>query len=222
MLTLIIGNKAYSSWSLRGWLACKQSGLAFDEVVVPIYDDAWPARRTAPDLALSGGRVPTLWHGDAAVWDSMAILTYLDGLTGGARFWPADPGARALAMSMAAEMHSGFTALRIACPMNVRHQFAPRPVDATIVGELARIAALWSQARARFGTSADYLFGEFGAADIMFAPVCMRIKYYQLPVEDGAQRYVGAVHAHPWLQDWIGAARQEPWVIERFEPPINA
>ncbi len=112
MLKLIIGNNVYSSWSLRGWLAAKQSGLPFEEVVVPLYDAPWGERRKAPDLAPSRGKVPTLWDGDVPVWESLAIIDYLDGITGGVRFWPADKAARALARSMAAEMHAGYVPLR--------------------------------------------------------------------------------------------------------------
>ena len=151
MLRIIIGNKAYSSWSLRGWLAAKQSGLPFEELVLPMYDEAWPTRRLEPDLALSNGKVPTLWDGDIAVWDSIAIVDYLNDITGGTRFWPEDRAARALARSMAAEMHSGYVPLRKACPMNVRKVYPPQTPSPAVRDHVDRIAALWEQTRRRFG-----------------------------------------------------------------------
>jgi len=219
MLKLIIGNKAYSSWSLRGWLACKQSGLPFEEIVVPLYNDDWAKRREAADLAPSSGKVPILWDGDAVVWDSLAIIAYLDAKSGHDKFWPADPAARAMALSMAAEMHAGYSALRQKHGMNVRKLFAPAEPDADVVADLSRIMELWAQARARFGGEGEYLFGAFGAADIMFAPVCTRIITYSLPTARFAQAYLDAMTRHPWMQDWIAAAQEEEWVIEQFERP---
>jgi glutathione S-transferase len=222
VLKLIIGNKAYSSWSLRGWLACKQAALPFDELVVPLYDDAWAQRRTAADLAPSGGRVPILWDGDIAVWDSLAIIDYLDAKTGGTRFWPHDPAALAVARSIAAEMHSSFTALRSQHSMNVRRIFSGVIPAPEVERDIARIMQLWAETRARFGGSGDFLFGDFGAADIMFAPVVTRLTSYRLPIQRFAQAYVDAVINHRWLQDWIAAAQEEPWVIDRFEPAPDA
>ena len=217
MLKLIIGNKAYSSWSLRGWLAAKQSGLAFEEVVVPLYDEAWPVRKAQDDLAPSAGKVPTLWNDKTVVWDSLAIIDYLNDLTGGTRFWPQDLAARGLARAMAAEMHAGFVALRRACPMNTRRIFDPVPPSQAVTADLARIQQLWAQARACHGGTGDFLFGAFGAADIMFAPVISRIVSYQLPVAPFARRYVDAVMSHPWMQDWIAAAQDEGWVLDQYE-----
>ncbi|AUW59394.1 glutathione S-transferase [Sphingobium sp. SCG-1] len=217
MLKLIIGNKAYSSWSLRGWLAAKQSGLPFEEVVVPLYDEAWTARKAENDLLPSAGKVPTLWNGDAVVWDSLAIIDYLNDLTGGTRFWPQDLAARGLARSIAAEMHAGFVPLRQACPMNTRRLFDPVAPSEAVAADLARIQTLWAQARACHGGSGDYLFGAFGAADIMYAPVVSRIVSYQLPIAPFARAYADAVIAHPWMQDWIAAAQEEDWVLDQYE-----
>lgn len=218
MLKLIIGNKAYSSWSLRGWLSCKQSGLAFEEVVVPLYDADWEQRRLGDELAPSAGKVPILWDGDVAIWDSLAILTYLDALTGGEKFWPSERTARATACSMAAEMHSGFAALRRKHAMNIRQSFPVVRPDDDVVAELNRIIELWAQARARFGGDGDFLFGDFGAVDIMFAPVCTRIVTYSLPVGRFASGYIDTVLNHPFMQDWIAAAHEEEWVIAQYEP----
>lgn len=221
-MKLIIGNKAYSSWSLRGWLACKQSGLPFEEVVVPLYDQDWEKRREGAEFAPSSGKVPILWDGDAVVWDSLAIVEYLNDKTGGTRFWPQDMAARAMARSMAAEMHASFAALRNKHGMNVRQVFAARAPDEDVVQELARLVELWAEARARYGAGGDFLFGEFGAADIMFAPVATRIVTYSLPVPRFAQAYVLALVQHPFMQDWIAAAQEEDWVIEKFEIPSDA
>ena len=221
-MKLVIGNKAYSSWSLRGWLACKLSGLPFEEVVVPMYDADWDRRRLQADLAPSAGRIPILWDGDAVVWDSLAIVDYLADKTGRDRFWPRDDAARAMARAIAAEMHAGFTALRREHAMNVRRVFPQRPPTAEVTADLARIAGLWIQARAQWGRDGSFLFGEFGAADAMFAPVCSRIVTYRLPIPESAQAYVEAVMGHPWMQEWIAGARDEPWVLDRYEPPASA
>jgi glutathione S-transferase len=219
MLKLIIGNKAYSSWSLRGWLACKQSGLPFEEVVVPLYDESWDKRREGAEFGPSSGKVPILWDGDAVVWDSLAIVEYLNDKTGNTKFWPAGEAARAMARSMAAEMHSSFTALRRKHSMNIRQVYPPRQPDADVVQDLGRVMELWAQARARFGGEGDFLFGDFGAADIMFAPVVTRIVTYSLPVPRFAQSYMLSVLQHSFMQDWIAAAQEEEWVIEQFEMP---
>jgi len=216
-MKLIIGNKAYSSWSLRGWLACKLSGLPFEEVVVPLYDQEWEKRREGDEFAPSSGKVPILWDGDVVVWDSLAIIEYLNDKTGGDKFWPADLAARAMARSMAAEMHSGFSALRRKHTMNIRHVYPPKQPDPDVAQELARLMELWMQARARYGGEGEFLFGQFGAVDIMFAPVVTRLVTYSLPVPRFAQAYMLAVLQHPYMQDWIAGAQEEDWVIEQFE-----
>jgi glutathione S-transferase len=221
MLKLIIGNKAYSSWSLRGWLAAKQSGLPFEEMVVPLYDADWDKRREGDEFAPSSGKVPILWDGDVVVWDSLAIVEYLNEKSGGTRFWPADDAARAMARSMAAEMHSGFAALRRKHSMNVRQVFPPKTPDDDVLADLTRIMELWAQARARFGGEGQFLFGDFGAADIMYAPVVTRIVTYSLPVARFATGYIDAVLHHPFMQDWIAGAQEEEWVIEQFETPAK-
>ena len=221
MLKLIIGNKAYSSWSLRGWLAVRQSGLPFEEVVVPLYDAEWDKRREGDEFAPSSGKVPILWDGDSVVWDSLAIVEYLADKVGRDRFWPADDGARAMARSMAAEMHSSFPALRRKHAMNIRQAFPPKQPDADVIGDLTRIMELWAQARARYGGGGDFLFGDFSAADIMYAPVCTRIVTYSLPIARFAGSYIEAVLRHPFMQDWIAAAQEEEWVIEQFEQPAG-
>jgi glutathione S-transferase len=221
-MKLFIGNKTYSSWSLRGWLACKQSGLLFEEAVVPLYDEAWDKRREGDEFAPSQGKVPILWDGEIVVWDSLAIIEFLNEKTGNTLFWPADEAARAMARSMAAEMHSSFPALRREHGMNIRQIYPPHQPSEAVVGEINRIMELWAQARARFGSDGDFLFGEFGAADIMFAPVVTRFITYSLPVARVAHGYIQAVIAHPFMQDWIAGAQAEDWVIEKFEAPLES
>jgi len=219
MLKLIIGNKAYSSWSMRGWLAARQSGLAFEEIVVPLYGEDWDRRRQGDEFAPSSGKVPILWDGDIVVWDSIAIIEYLAEKAPDARFWPAEPGARAAARSMAAEMHSGFATLRREHGMNVRRVYPPAPLSEGAQQDVKRIVELWAEARSRWGGAGDYLFGEFGAVDIMFAPVVTRFITYSIPVPRFAAAYGAAVIDHPFVREWIGAAQDEPWVIEKFEVP---
>jgi glutathione S-transferase len=219
MLKLILGNKAYSSWSLRGWLAAKLSGLPFEEVVVPLYDAEWDRRREGDEFAPSSGKVPILWDGDVVVWDSLAIVEYLNEKSGGERFWPADTAARAMARSMAAEMHSGFQALRRQHSMNIRQVYPPARLDNDVVHDVTRILELWAQARARFGGTGEFLFGDFGAVDAMFAPVVTRFVTYSIPMPPFAAAYMQAVLSHRWMQDWIASAQEEEWVIERYEQP---
>ena len=154
-LKIYIGNKVYSSWSLRGWLAVKQSGLPFEEEVVPLYGEEWDKRRDAPEFAASNGKVPVLWDGDSAVWESLAIIDHLADKVGRERFWPADDAARALARSMASEMHAGYSSLRAQHTMNLRHAYPPAPLSPEVEADIRRIASLWDKAKRRFGQGGD-------------------------------------------------------------------
>jgi glutathione S-transferase len=216
-MKLYIGNKNYSSWSLRGWLACKQSGLPFEEIVVPLYDDAWAETRQQPEFQPSAGKVPVLWDGEAVVWDSLGIIGWLADRTHRDRFWPKDPVAAALARSMAAEMHSGYLPLRRECGMNMRKRYDDFSVSPEVHQDVMRILSLWAEARARFGRGGPFLFGSFGAADIMFAPVVTRFQTYGITLPGFARAYSDAIMEHEWMLDWAAAAEAEPWVIERFE-----
>lgn len=217
-MKLIVGNKAYSSWSMRGWLACKQSGLAFDEMTVPLYDEKWEQMREGNEFGASSGKVPVLWvDDDTVIWDSLAIIDWLADKVGTDRFWPKNESARGMARSMAAEMHSSFPNLRRELPMNVRKIFKPKPLDDAVKAEVGRILQIWAQARARFGGENPFLFGDFSAVDIMYAPVCTRFVTWSVPVPPFAQGYVQAILAHPWVRQWVEAAQDEPWVIEQYE-----
>ena len=217
MIKLIIGNRAYSSWSMRGWLAVRQSELEFEELVVPVFDEAWEQLREGDEFAPSLGKVPILWDGDCVVWDSLAIIEFLADRVGRDKYWPADDAARGMARSMAAEMHSSFANLRRDLPMNVRRNHVDRKLSSAVVEEINRILQLWAQARARFGGTGQYLFGDWCAADIMYAPVVTRFVTYAVPVPPFAATYMEAVLAHPAVTEWIADAQEEPWVIEEYE-----
>jgi glutathione S-transferase len=213
-LTLVMGNKAYSSWSLRPWLALKQAGLAFAETVIPLRQPDTAARIAEYSPT---GRVPCLIHGGLTVWDSLAICEYVAELAPEAGLWPADPAARAVARSVSAEMHSGFVSLRTTMPMNLRSDRKGKGMTEATAADIARIEALWADARARFGSPAGgpFLFGAFTIADAMFAPVVTRLETYGAPVSPESRAYMDAVLALPAMRDWIAAAKAEPW---EFEP----
>lgn len=217
MLKLIIGNRAYSSWSMRGWLAVRQSGEDYEEYVVPLYDSEWDKRRQGDEFAPSLGKVPILWDGDCVVWDSLAIVDFLADRHGRETYWPNDESARGMARSMAAEMHSGFANLRRDLPMNVRRSYPSKALSDEVKAEINRILQLWAQARARFAGEGDFLFGQWCAADMMYAPVVTRFITYGVPVPPFAAAYMKAVLSHPHVQEWIDQAQDEPWVIEEYE-----
>jgi len=222
-MKLVIGNRSYSSWSLRGWLAAKQSGLAFETQVVPLYGENWDeTKRTIPEVAPAAGKVPVLWDGEAVVWDSLAILDYLSDKVGRDRFWPKADDARALARAMVAEMHSGYAALRSALPMNLRITPFAKPLSAEVRADVDRILTLWAQARARFGQGGPFLFGTFGAADIVYAPVVSRLRTYGVRVPGFAEAYMDAVWEHEWFEGWRAAAAKEPWDIPRWDAAAKA
>ena len=217
MIKLILGNRAYSSWSMRGWLAVKHSGEEFEELVVPIFDEAWEKRREGDEFAPSLGKVPILWDGDCVVWDSLAIVEFLADRHGKETYWPQEESACGMARSMAAEMHSGFSNLRRDLPMNVRKTFPFKPLSEEVRNEIERILQLWAQARARFAGSGPFLFGDWCATDMMYAPVVTRFITYSVPLPPFAELYMKAVLSHPHVIEWIDKAQDEPWVIEQYE-----
>src|SRR4029079_18908695 len=202
---------------MRGWLAVKQSGEEFDEYVVPMFDAEWEKRREGDEFAPSLGKVPILWDGETVVWDSLAIIEFLDDRYGRARFWPEDEGARGMARSMAAEMHSGFSNLRRDLPMNVRKTFPFKPLSDEVRNEIERILQLWARARARFAGTGPFLFGDWCATDMMYAPVVTRFITYSVPVPPFAGLYMKSVLSQPHVEEWIDKAQDEPWVIEQYE-----
>lgn len=202
--TLVIGNKNYSSWSLRPWLLLRHAGVAFDEVRLPLDTPEFHAR--IGDWSPTG-RVPVLHDQGLVVWDSLAICEYANERWLRGSGWPDDAGQRAVARAVAAEMHSGFPALRTQLPMNCRREPRERHWDAAAQRDIDRIVSLWTQLLDASG--GEFLFGRFGIVDAMFAPVCVRIRGYGVPLPEVAAGYVEAVYALPAMSDWLMAARGE-------------
>lgn len=213
MPTLVIGNKNYSSWSLRPWLALRHAGIAFDEVLIPLDQEDTRARLAEESPS---GLVPVLRDDDLTVWDTLAICERVAELAPEAGLWPDASDARAVARSVAAEMHSGFSALRSECPMNIRRR-STYTLSEAVEKDIARIKAVWRDCRTRFGQGGPFLFGRFTIADAMYAPVCTRFRTYGLPEDSVATDYIDAVHDHPAMRDWTEAARNEEWVIARSD-----
>jgi glutathione S-transferase len=213
-LTLLIGNKNYSSWSMRPWIAMKVAGIPFSEEVISLDAEDFKARVGA----VSGtGKVPVLIDGEARVWESLAILEHLGEAFPQAGLWPADHAARAHARAVAAEMHAGFMALRRHCPMNMWRPPAPRELSPEVAADVRRIDSVWRDARARFGGGGPFLFGAFGAADAMYAPVVSRFHTYAIEVSAPSRAYMDAMMALPSWREWRSAALHEPWVLARNE-----
>lgn len=214
-LTLVIGNKNYSSWSMRPWIAMKAAGIAFKEIVIPLYE---PGSKEEILKYSPAGKVPILIDGGELVWESLAILEHLAERFPQAGLWPADPRARSLARAVATEMHAGFQALRRDCTMNLWLPPKPRPQNEEVMNDVRRIEAIWADCRARFGKGGPFLFGAFGNADAMYAPVVARFHNYGLPVSAETRAYMDAVMALPAWQEWLAAALKEPWVMKHNEP----
>jgi glutathione S-transferase len=213
-LTLVIGNKNYSSWSLRPWLALKQFGLKFDEIRIPLYtpEASEKIRQYSPS-----GKVPTLLHGDVTVWDSLAILDYLIEQFPALSWLPKEPKPRAIARSISAEMHSGFVALRENMPMNIRACFPNKGLTPAVQKDIDRITAIWQECRQTHGDDGNFLFGEFTITDAMFAPVVLRFVTYGIQLNPVSRNYVEAILALPALQEWIEASKAEPETIPGYE-----
>jgi len=213
-LHLIIGNKNYSSWSFRPWIAMKVAGIAFDEEVVSLDAKDFKERVTK----ISGtGKVPALTDGKVQVWESLAILEYLAETLPDARLWPADPAARAHARAIAAEMHAGFVPLRRALPMNMWRPVMRRELAPDVQSNVRRIEAMWTDCRTRYGADGPFLFGKFGAADAMYAPVVSRFHTYDVEVNAATKAYMAAVMALPGWAEWRASALAEPWVLPEDE-----
>ena len=213
-LTLVFGNKNYSSWSLRPWIAMKATGIAFEEVLVPLHGADFHERIARHSPA---GKVPILIDGDIRVWESLAILEYLAEKFPAAGLWPADAAARAHARVIASEMHAGFQPLRRECPMNVWRPVKRRDLSPEAAANVRRIDAMWSECRGRFGRSGPFLFGKFSAADAMYAPVVSRLVTYDVPVSAAAKSYIDAIQALPAWIEWREAALRDTWILEHDE-----
>src|SRR5580692_2397968 len=216
-LKLVIGNKNYSSWSMRPWLALRANDIAFDEVFIPLYTGDADKRRIL-DFTPSG-KVPALIDGDITIWDSLAIIEYVAERFPQSRIWPEDRARRAHARSISAEMHSGFAALRNECGMNLHRPVRAIELSADARANVARVQQIWSECRERYGQSGPFLFGAFGAADAMFAPVVHRFRTYAIAVTKETQRYMDTMIALPAFAEWTKAGLAETIVIEKFETP---
>jgi glutathione S-transferase len=212
--TLVLGNKNYSSWSLRGFLAARLAGIDFEERLVRLSEPGSRAQLLSHSPA---GKVPILKHGARVVWDSLAIIEYLAEQRPEAQLWPADADARALARSIAAEMHAGFAALRRHMPMNLRKHLPGKGQGPGVGADIARIVAIWEDCRRRFGAGGPFLFGKPGAVDAMYAPVATRFRTYGVALDEVAEAYVEAVLAWPPFLEWQAAAVEEPWIIAEDE-----
>jgi glutathione S-transferase len=213
-LTLYIGNKAYSSWSLRPWILMKQLGIPFEDVVIPLdhATTAMDIQRHSPT-----GKVPALATDSIVVWETLAIVEFLAERFPDKGVWPVDIRARAIARSISSEMHAGFAALRKACPMNIRRRRSGIELPDEAKSDVERIEAAWAAARADYGQGGPFLFGAFSAADAMFAPVVNRLEVYAVEVRPETKAYMDAVQALPSWQAWVEDARREPWFIDKYE-----
>ena len=213
-LHLLIGNKNYSSWSFRPWIAMKVAGIPFTEEVISLDAADFKARVTK----ISGsGKVPALLDGEVRVWESLAILDYLAETFPDAKLWPAERAARAHARAVAAEMHAGFMALRNECAMNIWRPVIPRELTPAAAANVRRIETIWTDCRTRYGAGGPFLFGGFGAADAMYAPVVSRFHTYAVKVGPATRAYMEAVMGLPAWQEWRAAALKEPWVLAKDE-----
>ena len=216
--TVVIGNKNYSSWSLRGWLMARIAGIEFEEIVIPLD---LPETQAAIRKHSPSGRVPVLLHRGLAVWESLAIAEYLNDLKPEVGLWPASAAARAHARSISTEMHAGFSELRNHMPMNIRASYPGKGMTPGVRADIERITSIWRDCRKRFSGAFQnddgFLFGAFGAADAMFAPVATRFRTYGVKLDTDSEAYCSAVLAHPAMKEWIDAAKHEPWLIASYE-----
>ncbi len=215
-LTLVIGNKNYSSWSMRPWIAMRAANIAFEEVFIPLYTDD-PADKQRILSFTRSGKVPALIDGDITVWDSLSIIEYLAERFPQAKLWPEDRAMRAHARSISAEMHSGFLPLRNECGMNLHRPVGAVPLSADAQANIGRVEEIWRECRQRYGGSGPFLFGAFGGADAMYAPVVHRFRTYAIEVGAEAKAYMETMMALPAFREWTGAALAETLVIEKFE-----
>jgi glutathione S-transferase len=209
---LVIGNKNYSSWSLRPWLAMRVADLKFAEIIIPLDHDDTKSRILSHSAA---GRVPVLHHGAITVWESLAICEYI--AEQAPAMWPSDAAARAKARAVSSEMHAGFPALRKAMPMNCRRIPAKIPTSTDIEADISRVFDIWRDCRGQFGSGGEFLFGAFSIADAMFAPVVSRLHVYDIDMDPVCDAYRNAVLNHPAMREWLSAALSEEWVIGRLE-----
>jgi glutathione S-transferase len=213
-LNLIIGNKNYSSWSLRPWILMKQFNIDFDETRVALYTDTTTEKLNHYQ---SNHKVPILLDGDLQIWDSLAILEYVSEKYLQSKAWPVDSESRAVARSISAEMHSGFSHIRNEMPMNCKAAYANFKISAEVSKEIKRIALIWQSCRQKYTQTGDWLFGQYSIADAMFAPVVLRFNSYGVKLEGQAQQYVSRVLAQQYIQQWISEGIKEKEIIAAAE-----
>ena len=212
--SLVLGNKNYSSWSLRPWLVMKHLGLEFEEIIVPLLVDGFKEQL----LSHSGsGKVPVLKIDGKEIWDSLAICEYLNEQHPEGKLWPDDDYAKAIARSVAYEMHSGFFNIRNDMPMNMRRTVDAFTPSSLCMSEIDRVVEIWTSCRDRFGEGGPFLFGEFSIADAMFAPVVSRFTTYKIPILGVTSDYMEAILNMDSMKEWAEAAKSEEWVIEQVE-----
>ncbi|MDJ0612222.1 MAG: glutathione S-transferase family protein [Rhizobiaceae bacterium] len=211
---LALGNKLYSSWSLRAYILLKAFDIPFEDTVIAMYKDDTRKRMFSFGPT---GKVPVLTDGDIVIWESLAIMEYVADKFPDMEIWPRDPAARAHARAAASEMHAGFMGLRSSCPMNLTARFVPKDRGEEVQADIARLSELWGEAQERFGSDGAFLYGNFTAADAMFAPVVTRLDTYQLDVPDHMRTYMDAVLNHSAFLAWKEDAFQEPWFLPHYE-----
>lgn len=209
-LKLILGNKNYSSWSLRPWIAMRHTGMTFAEEVIPLYE---PGSREKILSYSPSGKVPVLIDGDMTIWESLAILEHLAEKFPKAALWPADEKVRAHGRAISAEMHAGFSALRRHCPMNMRRKRRKLSLTPEVAEDVRRIEMIWTECRGRFGGEGPFLLGAFSVADAMYAPVVSRFFSYDIGVAAAAEAYMATIMALPAWKEWEAAGGREPWVM---------
>jgi glutathione S-transferase len=215
MLTLVIGNKNYSSWSMRPWVALKAAGIPFEERFIPLYTGEADKKRILD--VTPAGKVPALIDGAVTVWDSLAIIEYAAERFPDAHLWPKDFASRAHARSVSAEMHSGFMALRNECGMNLHRQIAAKTLSEGARADIARVQQIWTDCRAHYGKAGPFLFGAFSGADAMYAPVVHRFRTYAIDVTTPVREYMETMMLLPAFQQWTDEALAETILIEKFE-----
>ncbi len=213
-MKLAVGNKLYSSWSLRAGMLLRAFDIPFEETVIAMYKGDTKQRMLEYGPT---GKVPAIQDGDINIWESLSILEYVAERYLDKNIWPLDVAARAHARSACSEMHAGFMGIRSACPMNLTASFKPKDRGEEVEADVRRLEELWNEARSRFGAGGDFLYGEFCAADAMFAPVVTRLDTYQIPVSKSMRTYMDAVLNHPAFLQWKDEAFQEPWFLPHYE-----
>jgi len=211
---LVIGNKNYSTWSLRGWLVAKRAGQPFEEELIPLHQPGSSEQKSQHSQA---GLVPILYDGDQRIWDTLAIAEYLHEQHPEARLWPEDEEKRAVARAVTCQMHSGFLALRSNMPMNIRHRAPSVGRGPGVLEDIAQMTALWREMRSQYGSGGDFLFGEWCIADAFYTPPAFRFQTYEIPLEGEAAAYAESLLAMPEVREWAEAGIAEPWSIEQYD-----